>query len=47
MLQVTSVVILKANSDILKHGGGINMRMWLCVERENYLGFGNRVGMRR
>ena len=46
MLRVKSVVILKANPDILKCGDGIQMWMWLCVERESYLGFGNRVGMR-
>ena len=23
------------------------MQMWLCVERESYVGFGNRVGMRK
>ena len=42
-----SVVILKANTGILKHGGGIKMWMWLCVERESYLRFGNRVRMRK
>ena len=41
------MVILKANSGILKCGGGIKMWMWLFVERESYLGFGNRVGMRK
>ena len=46
MLQVKSVVILKANSGILKLGGGIKMWMWLCVERGSYLGFGDRVEMR-
>ena len=40
------MVILKANPSILKRGGGIKMWMWLCLERESYLGFGNRVGMR-
>ena len=34
------MVILKVNPGILK-GGGIKMWMWLCVERESYLGFGN------
>ena len=33
MLQVKSVIILKANPDILKRGG-IKMWMWLHVERE-------------
>ena len=47
MLQVKSVVILKENPGILKCGGGIKMWMWLFVERESYLGFGNRVGMRK
>ena len=42
-----SVVILKANPGILKHGGGIKMSMWLCIERRSYLGFGNRVRMRK
>ena len=37
--------IRKANPGSLKHGGGIKMWMWLCVE--NHLGFGNRVGMRK
>ena len=41
------MVILRANPGILKRGGGIKMWMWLCVERESYLGFGNRVGMRK
>ena len=41
MLQVKSVVILKANPGILKCSVGINMWIWLCVERESYLGFGN------
>ena len=27
--------------------GRIKMWMWLCVERESYLGFRNRVGMRK
>ena len=47
MLRVKSVVILMAIPGILKCGGGIKMWMWLCVERESYLGFGNRVGMRK
>ena len=38
MLQVKSVVILKANPGILKQGGGIKMLMWLCVERGSHLG---------
>ena len=46
MLQVKSVVILKANPGIFKRGGGMNMWMWLCVERECYCRIGNRVGMR-
>ena len=33
MLRVKSVVILKANPGILKRGDGINMWMWLWVER--------------
>ena len=37
-----SAVILKANPGILKRVGGVKMWMWLCVERESYLGFGNR-----
>ena len=41
------MVILKANPGILKCGGGIKMRMCLCVERGRYLGFGNRVRMRK
>ena len=45
MLRMKSVVILKANPDILKRGG-ITMWMSLCVESKKYLGFGNRVGMR-
>ena len=44
MLRVKSVVILKANPGILKVGGG---KMWLCIEIESYLGFGNRIGMRK
>ena len=40
MLQV-SLVILKPKPGILKHGGGIKKRMWMCVVKENYLGFGN------
>ena len=40
-----SVVILKANPGILKHGGGIKMRLWLC--RKSYLEFGNKVRMRK
>ena len=35
------MIILKANPGILKRGGGIKMRMWLCVERGSYLRFGN------
>ena len=41
MLRVKSVVILKGNPGILKRGGGIKLWMWLCLERENYLGFRN------
>ena len=41
------MVILKANPGILKLGSGIKMWMWMCVERESYLRFGNRVGMRK
>ena len=41
------MVILKANPGILKRGGGIKMWMWLYVERGCYLGFGNRVRMRK
>ena len=33
--------------DILKRSGAIKRWMWLCVERGSYLGFGNRVGMRK
>ena len=47
MLLVKSVAILKANPGILKRTVGIKMWMWLCVEKEGYLGFGNRVGMRK
>ena len=47
MLQVKSVIILKANPGILKCSGGIKMWMWLCVERESYLGFENRVKRRK
>ena len=35
-----SVVILKTNPVISKCSGG-------CVERESYLEFGNRIGMRK
>ena len=41
------LVMLKTNPFILKCGGGIKMWIWLCEERESYLGFGNRVGMRK
>ena len=34
------MVILKPNPGILKRGGGIKMWMWMCVERQSYLGFG-------
>ena len=47
MLRVKSVFILTAKPGILKRDGGIKMWMWLCVERESYLGFGNRVRMRK
>ena len=40
MLRVT-LVILKPKSVILKHGGGIKKRMWRCLVKESYLGFGN------
>ena len=46
-LRVKSVVKLKENPGILKRGGRIKMWMWLCVERRNYLRFGNRVRMRK
>ena len=42
-MQVKSVVIVKANPGIFKHGGEIKMWMWLCVERESYLEFGSRA----
>ena len=38
---------LTTNVMVIKHGGLIKMRRWLCVEKECYLGFGNRVGMRK
>ena len=38
--------MLKGNTGILKRRGGIKMWMWLCIERESYLGFRNRVRMR-
>ena len=41
------MVILKTYPGISKHDGGIKMWMWLCLERESYLVFGNRVGMRK
>ena len=41
------IVILKANPGSLKRSGGIKMWMWLCIERGSYLGFGNKIGMRR
>ena len=47
MLQVKSVAIVKANLGILKCGGGLNMWIWLCAERKSYLGFRNRVRMRK
>ena len=47
MLRVKSVFVLNANPGILKSDGGIKMWMWLCVERESYLEFGNRVGMKK
>ena len=37
----------KVTPGILKRGGGIKMWLWLCVERGSYLGFGNRVRMRK
>ena len=39
------MAVLKANTDIFKRCGGIKIWMWLCVERQSYLGFGNRVRM--
>ena len=42
MLRVKSVAILKVNPGILKRGAGIKMWMWLCVERDSYLGFGKQ-----
>ena len=49
LLDVASEVCgyTKANPDILKRGGGIKMWMWVCVERESYLRFGNRGGIRK
>ena len=41
------MAILKANPGILKRGGGKKVWMWLFGERESYLGFGNRVRMRK
>ena len=41
MLRVEYEVILNANPDISKRGGGIKMWMWLRVERERYLGIEN------
>ena len=41
------MVIQKSNPSIMKRDNGIKMWMWLCVERESYLIFGNRIGMRR
>ena len=41
------MVTLKANPGFLKRGGGIKMWIRLCLERESYLRFGNRVGMRK
>ena len=39
--------MLKTNPGILNSGVGGKMWMLLCVERMSYLGFGNRVGMRK
>ena len=47
MLQVKFVAMLKTNPGILNSGVGGKMWMLLCVERMSYLGFGNRVGMRK
>ena len=49
LLDVASEVCdyTKSNPDILKRDGGIKMWMWVCVERESYLRFGNRVGIRK
>ena len=41
------VAMLKANPGILNSGVGEKMWMLPCVERWSYLGFGNRVGMRK
>ena len=47
MLRVKSVVILKANPGILKLGGGKDVDVAVGRKRESYLGFRNRVGMRK
>ena len=47
MLQAKSVVLLKGNPGILKRIGGIKIGVSLCVEKESYLGFRNRVKMRK
>ena len=47
MLQVKFVAMLKTNPGILNSGVGEKMWMLLCVERMSYLGFENRVGMRK
>ena len=39
--------MLQTNPGILNRGGEIKMWMWLYVERESYLGFGNRFRMRK
>ena len=41
------MVILKANQGILIRSGRIKMWLRLRVERESYLGFGNKVGMKK
>ena len=49
LLDVTSEVCgyTKNKPGILKHGVGIKIWMWLCIERESYSGFGKRVGIRK
>ena len=41
------MVILKANPGILKLGGGKDVDVAVGRKRESYLGFRNRVGMRK
>ena len=47
MLQVKSVIILKANPAIFKRSGGMKMGAWHCVERESFVEFGTSVGVRK